>query len=473
VGARLLLVGFDGAEASLVADGITTGTLPTLAALRRRGLWDEVDTPPGLSDDACWCSFATGTEPATHRHRFYKAYRPGTYDWVKAPLTEVPVAAFWNALAADGLRFVVVDAPKSPLGHAADNVVITDWLAHHAHTLPTTTDGDVGRVLDAEMTWNCSAEPDPDALTRTLFDRADARTRLTCTLLARDSWDCCVVVFGETHCVGHSVWGRDDVVRDVYREVDHQLQLVLEAAGADTVIAFSVLGMGPHANGDALLDAVLRRLDQGRSGPVGNPRARRRSTRAMEAARPFVPRPLRRRAPQVVHQAATDVRARDFGRRRFWTVPTDFQDGSVRLNVEGREPHGKIRPGADFVATCDDLRRALLELRDPDHGERLVAAVLFAHDRGEDPMYQDVADLHVVWARPGLIASATSPRVGVVRVESQLDRLGNHRPGGWFVAAGAGVTPGTRTEPARLVDFAPTVASVLGAPDRSEGKPLF
>jgi predicted AlkP superfamily phosphohydrolase/phosphomutase len=472
VGARLLLVGFDGAEASLVADGIAAGTLPTLAALRARGLWGHLDTPPGLSDDACWCSFATGTEPATHRHRFYSAYRPGTYDWVKAPLTEVPVAAFWNTLAADGFRFVVVDAPKSPLGYAADNVVITDWLAHHAHTIETTTDGDVGCALDAEISWNCSAEPDSDALTRTLSARAETRTRLTCSLLARDDWDCCVVVFGETHCVGHSEWGRDDVVRGVYRDVDHQLQLVLDAAGADTVIAFSVLGMGPHANGDALLDAVLRRLDQGPSAPVANARARRRTTRAMEAARRFVPRVVRRGAPRVVHDAATDVRARDFGRRRFWTVPTDFQD-SLRLNVEGREPHGKIRPGDDFVATCDDLRDALLELRDPETGEPVVADVVFAHDRGEDPMHQDVADLHVIWARPGLATAAVSPRVGVVRVESQLGRLGNHRPGGWFVAAGPGVTPGARTEPARLVDFVPTVASVLGAPDGSEGNSLF
>jgi hypothetical protein len=106
----------------------------------------------------------------------------------------------------------------------------------------------------------------------------------------------------------------------------------------------------------------------------------------------------------------------------------------------------------------------------------VVADVLFAHDRGEDPQHQDLADLHVVWARPGLIAAAASPRVGEVRVESHLGRLGNHRPGGWFVAAGPGVTPGTRAEPARLVDFAPTVASVLGAPDGavgSEGQPLF
>jgi predicted AlkP superfamily phosphohydrolase/phosphomutase len=155
------------------------------------------------------------------------------------------------------------------------------------------------------------------------------------------------------------------------------------------------------------------------------------------------------------------IRTRDLSRRHFWTVPTDLQDVAVRLNVEGREPHGKIRP-EDFAAVCSQLRTDLLDLRDPDTGAAVVAEVVFAHDRGEDPSTQDVADLHVIAAGSGTATAAVSPRVGEVRVDPRHKRPGNHRPGGWFIAAGPGIEPGVREEGGSLVDIAPTVASLLG-----------
>ncbi len=136
-----MLIGVDAADRDIVTSGIDAGELPALAALRARGLWGEVTSPRALGDDGAWCSFATGVGPGRHRRRHQRRYRPGTYDWVGAPIASIPFDSFWGALAAQGTRSLVFDLPKSPLGDGGGNVIVADWLAHHAHTMRVTVRG--------------------------------------------------------------------------------------------------------------------------------------------------------------------------------------------------------------------------------------------------------------------------------------------------------------------------------------------
>ena len=128
------------------------------------------------------------------------------------------------------------------------------------------------------------------------------------------------------------------------------------------------------------------------------------------------------------------------GQRRYWVVPADLAATGVRCNVVGREPYGRVAPGADFDRVCAELRDALLELREPETGAPLVREVLRADEIAPGPAPQDFADLHVVWNDTGPLVAATSARVGDVRVELPPMRPGNHVEGGWFVAAGPGMT---------------------------------
>jgi hypothetical protein len=118
------------------------------------------------------------------------------------------------------------------------------------------------------------------------------------------------------------------------------------------------------------------------------------------------------------------------------------------------------------------LRDALTELRDPGTGALLVRDLLRADEIAPGPAPQDLADLHVVWNDTGPLDAASSARVGEVRVELPPMRPGNHVEGGWFVAAGPGIAHGAVDGAVSTLDFAPTVAHLVGDHFDCDGTPI-
>ena len=57
---KVLLLGLDAAEHSLLLEGCDSGWLPTLRSLRDRGAWGLALSPPGFGSGAIWPSFSTG-----------------------------------------------------------------------------------------------------------------------------------------------------------------------------------------------------------------------------------------------------------------------------------------------------------------------------------------------------------------------------------------------------------------------------
>ena len=270
--APLVLIGIDAADAGLVTRWTDDGELPAIAALRARGMTGAVTSPRALGDDGAWCSCATGVGPGRHGRRFQQRYRPGTYDWVDAPTSAILFDAFWGALARQGKRFVVFDFPKSPLGDEPGNVIVADWLAHHAHDSRVAVRGvsdlsvshvPLPRDGAGEPSWDCQTFGvgilDTDVFLTTLRQRSAARTSAFLGVIAVAEFDAAIIVIGEAHCAGHEAWGDERVLLDAYHDVDTQVARIVADAGPDaTVIVFSLLGMGPTYDGMYLLDAVLR-----------------------------------------------------------------------------------------------------------------------------------------------------------------------------------------------------------------------
>ncbi|MEX1006310.1 MAG: alkaline phosphatase family protein [Acidimicrobiia bacterium] len=475
MGADVVLVGLDGADRTEVARLADEGHLPVIAGLRAQGRWGSVNAFDGLGDDAAWSSFATGTTPGRHGRHFYRHYRPGTYDWVPSSRDDIRGDPFWDTLAARGHRFAVLDVPKAPIGRHAENLVVADWMSHGAHELlatchPAPIWGEqlAGWLDRDETTWDCHDAGSDDDFVSSLRQHAALRTDFAIDVLQRAHWDAIVVVFSETHCSGHLLWDRFDRVEDVYRAVDAQLGRLLDAAGAaSTVIAFSLLGMGRHYSSAQLADAVLERLE-----PASTRAELPLTRRGLDAVRARIPRAVRDRIPARVRRVASNSRDREFGQRRFWRVPTDLPHTPIRVNVIGREPYGKVAPGAELDALRDELRSEFLALVEPGTGRRLVRDVIVAREAYPGGAPEDFADLSVVWDRTQALASASSPRVGELHVVPDAWRPGEHRDGGWLAASGPGIAHGILDEPASVLDFASTVACLVGASFDREGSAI-
>ncbi len=474
------MIGWDAADRSAVEGWFRAGDLPHLSALRARGLSGRVAGLPGLGDDACWGSFATGTEPGVHGRFHHRQIVPGTYRIANFFRGRMQGEPFWSALGRAGRRVAVLDVPKAPLAPELEGIQLADWMPHGEDgPTPVGTPASLAASLADRFrpppSISCHEARTSTAGLTELRDRVhadlDRRTALALEWLGRERWDLFLTVFAESHCIGHHCWHLHDSahpshdrealrtlgnpVAAVYRSLDAALGRLVAACDADTVVlVFSLMGMGTnHMGSPDLVDAVLRRLDERRGG--GGARAW-----------------ARRAVLSLRRKRDTPVNELDVEGRSAFVVHTNSVASAIRVNLVGREPHGIVLPGA-YDAHRRFLATSFAALVDPRTGRRLVSEVVSVPERYPGPQTAAFADLLVVWNGDAPITAAASESIGTVTAAAALDPAGNHHPGGWFVAAGPGVAAGTREDAVAVVDFAPTAAAVLGVEIPGPGRPFL
>ena len=115
----------------------------------------------------------------------------------------------------------------------------------------------------------------------------------------------------------------------------------------------------------------------------------------------------------------------------------------------------------------------LHQLVDGRSRKPMVSEVIRSRDLDFGGNAGDLPDLIVRWAlaSPTSIESPTVGRIDPV----YSSRRGEHdvKMTGFFLATGPGVVPGALNHPVKLEDFAPTIASLLGASlDDTDGAPI-
>ena len=136
-------------------------------------------------------------------------------------------------------------------------------------------------------------------------------------------------------------------------------------------------------------------------------------------------------------------------------------------------------------ALCTQLEHDLLDLRDLTTGKPLVSAVVRTRDVYQGEHLDVLPDLLVEWNPEIVLGTATagrsgtgririgSDKIGVIEGENRYCRTGEHRPEGFFVAVGGGITPGRVERTISIVDFAPTITAMLGVPlPDVDGRPI-
>jgi len=124
---KVIVIGLDGLEPSLVEPLLATGQLPNLARLRERGGYARVATTTPAQTPVAWSTFATGVNPGKHGifdfvGRNPQSYLPtlalNKYEQKNAFLPPRAVnlrraKAVWEILAAAGIPSVVLRCPCS------------------------------------------------------------------------------------------------------------------------------------------------------------------------------------------------------------------------------------------------------------------------------------------------------------------------------------------------------------------------
>lgn len=491
--ARVACITLDAAEHSFLRRWAGEGLLPTLDRLLRDSVLSLTRNPEIIYSGSLWASFNSGLWPGRHDNYFYLQTTARSYGLRRFQPEDLSVDSVWNAIARRGHRVAVIDVPKVRLERTSQTLQVSFWGEHEVlcppTCWPTSFAAEVRRVAGKDPVGACDLfRQRPAELSRlrdALVDRAHRRANLALEVLARGPWDLFGLNFSEAHCAGHQLWATrdaghpqhqaafrsalgDDPLLDVYRAVDRELGRVVDALGDDVfLVVLATHGIGPRYDAAAALDEVLRRLDGHKTPAVSAP---------LEALRRLwlrTPGTLRGPFRRLVDRFYDFPRRRERVGRRFFTVPTTDTCGGIRVNLRGREPHGRVDPGPSYLSLCDWLERELLQLENVATGARVVTRVLRGDHLFAGAFRDCFPDLVVEWNDKTPIPAVRSPRVGEVRVDSLNPRTGDHRPTGLVLARGRDLAPRALDGAVPVVDIVPTLAARLGVEVSGiDGKPI-
>jgi predicted AlkP superfamily phosphohydrolase/phosphomutase len=504
--ARTVFIGLDACDLDLAQGFASDGAMPTLAGLLDNAAHIETLGPLGFLVGANWATLYSGTTPSRHQFLCSGQIKGETYEprWI-GPVTEPPPV--WQFVSRAGGRVAVLDAPHAAV-QELNGVQLAEWGCHDRHagtrSYPAAF---LDEINDTYGPHPVGTQPTPfphyapcdivhragvhrtrgenRALLADLLEGHRRKAALSRDLLDRGDWDLFFTALGESHCGGHQFWkvhdpthpwhdGAEraelgDPVRTIYGALDATVGELIERADGATVYVHLTHGMRAHYDGTVLLEPVLWRLDQYASrhferGLLGRATAlaaevipvSQRSRAATAAVA------LRRRAGRIPPLGPpTDAHIPPWlGQRRWWMQPNDSVYGSVRLNVEGREPNGRIAASRrrDAALWLGDRLRELVNV---DTGEAAVASVFLTDDHYERTPGDPMGDLIVEWNRDAPIDRVWSPATGLVNGAYDMWRTGDHHRRGLLLAVGGGIAPGRRAGTMPVVDVGPTLAASL------------
>jgi predicted AlkP superfamily phosphohydrolase/phosphomutase len=497
---KILFIGVDAGDKDLILKWAEAGLLPAFRALLRKGAWGITVNPPGFYVGAIWPSFYTGLSPAQHTRYCYRQLSPGTYETYPIRPSHAKGEPFWNGLSRADKKVAVIDVPKTFPSQILNGIHIVDWGTHDPDsdvlcTWPTSLVGEVLGRFGRDTIGDCNAfrqdATEFISFRDALLARVGKKAALSRYFLQQGRWDCFLTVFSESHCVGHQCWhlhdpshpaydpavacAVGDPIKDVYIAIDQAVGGLIEQAGPETVVMILAShGMGPHYDGTFLLDLILQRLEG-----VNPPKSYPSVTQVMQQVWGKLPEGLRNLLRPLISivprpNVPSERNFLPVGTRKCFQIPNNDVHGAIRINLSGREPNGQIQPGQEYKEFVKSLSQDLLSFVNLDTGESLVRRVFETADFYQGKYMDHLPDLWVEWNRDAPITSVYSSKTGKIHALNKKCRTGDHKPDGLFFLLGPSIRPGPIGQSVSVMDFAPTISSLLGVePSQFEGQSII
>ncbi len=503
---KVLVIGVDAAEPTLLEEMMAAGELPNLTALRSRGLHGGVQNPIGFEAGAVWPTFHTGKNPGKQQqYDGLRKFNPQTYDFDWYQGDQIKSDYIWQYLSKQGKRCAVIDAPYCQIDPNLNGIMILDWGAHvpakgqgmEFVTHPPELAQEVLDLVGPDPTGGIACDDrllesiqDHVAFRDMYMDRLLKKGKLSAHLLAKGGWDYFETVFTDCHCIGHRLWHVNkpdhpaysnkleetmgDPIREAYALLDKSIGIILDQVDERTMtLLFISHGMGHHYTATEILDRALTNIEN--NVQSDGEKSFKETMRGIWHLVPVETRAKLRPIKKYFNGTLAPKYAEFSGNRetrRFFEVFVNNRTGGVRINLKGREAKGIVDPN-DYDALLDEISRDLLDIVNVETGEPLVQEIIKTKEMYGGDFIDTLPDLLVTWNREKPIHVIQSEKIGTIRRAFLDGRTGDHTPFGMFMAAGAGIDQLKLNERAEAIDFFPTLAAQIGIEaDGYDGRPL-
>lgn len=467
-GPRVLAIGIDAAEASLVRQLIDQQKLPSLSSLLEAGCWLNIKSPAEIGSGTVWPTLMSGSNPGTHGVYSEWSWRPESMELTR--FDGATITPFWNSLAEQGVGIGIFDVPFAlPIG-LTKGFEVCEWWAHDrtgyglqvnpepiASLLKDTAAHPLSKTRFVNTTpntqWNL------DELTGACVEGVRLRSELAQRLMSEGQPEFSFLVFPEIHRASHHMWhtadpgnaffhGRQNgsapkpLLHEVYQAVDKEIGKLIEGTATDsTVMVFALHGMRAGLGSPTFLAPWL--CEQGFSSVAGlaSQSWRKRASSILATLKRHTPDLVKRLYYKTAPAAATHKLARpfmwpiyDWKKTRAFSLPTD-QHGWIRINLQQREAEGIVASG-DYEAVCGELEDLLRGLTTED-GLPLTRRIIRTAANVEAALTNPLPDLVVHWAEAAFASPLKIKGSSVVTESVGAKSTGQHASEGFCIYRGS------------------------------------
>lgn len=493
---KVLVLGIDSGEPSLMTQWAADGLLPNMKRLLDKSTWGRVANPRGFESGAAWPTFQTAKTPGNFgQYEGPRYFNPQTYEFDHKTVEQTPPDYIWQRLTRAGKRCFLLDPPYVPLDPAINGAMLIDWGPHLAgkgygrgelQSWPPElaqeaadvagTDPFKGEMCDS---ISLASAADYREFVDQHIDRILRKAKLSTHFLKKGNWDYFQTVFPDLHCVGHRTWHISDnthpnydpafseqtgnLYREAFVAVDQAIGEILSLVDEQSLtLLYLSHGMRQQRTGTGMLDRALARIE-GQKVDLGSVRAKSRLKSLWRQTPPELRsylKPLRRQFRGAFQTSMLLPNRRD---RRFFEVHNNKRTGGIRINLMGREAEGKVAP-EDFDAVLNEVIAHLTPIKNAETGTPLIEEFIKTKDLHNGEVVDFLPDLLVRWDQSHPIKAITSDTIGTIPQDFESLRTGDHSSYGLFAASGGGILRTQLNRDVRAEDFGGTLMEVLGVP---------
>jgi predicted AlkP superfamily phosphohydrolase/phosphomutase len=467
-----LLIGLDGATFSVLDPYIEQGVMPFLGGLMERGTSAVLRSiMPPLTPPA-WTSLVTGKHPGQHGvFDFFQKEEPGSIYFTYTSSQNVGSATIWSLASDQDRRITSLNFPLMfPAPPVEGSVVpggMMPWrqlrLGCHPpglfQRLKDLPDFNPREMLDMEMEVKaidgCPEEEYADWVE--LHIRRERRWGEVLQYLMDDApADLTAIMFDGVDKLQHLCWRFIDPACRPEHPTDWEQEMIERCEryfrSLDGLIAAAVTRAGPDAT-------VILASDHG-FGPtrdVFHVNSWLEREGYLSWADPADAERVRSATDVGFAEMTRHVHAIDWSKTLAYAATPSSQG----INIVERLPGSETPMPEDVRARISvDIAAALMELRRPADGERLIEEVWTREQAFVGPFEGLGPDLSMVLVDGGTISILPSETIVARRDQVR----GHHRWEGFFLAAGPGIRAGERVEELSIVDVAPLILHSLDLP---------
>lgn len=493
---RVFILGIDGATFDLLDPWMAEGHLPNFARVAREGTCQPLlSTIPPVSPIA-WTSLITGANPGKHGIIDWYRMPPDSYNYIPLCGGDRRQPAVWSLLSQAGKAVGVLNVPMSYPPEKLNGVMVSGmdtppsaavytYPAELAAELKTVCGQYVIDIYDLTQGQNWE-----DSI-KQLEAMLDSRKKALFHLLRRHPWDFFMAVFVFADRLQHALWSSSDPkhpfytqekgnkfgqkILEYYKKMDAILGELLQEIGPNTnLFMVSDHGFGPVYKGVSL-NKVLLKMGVLKIDPPLLPKKREIFSllKKLPGIKALQKNPLLKKVKGKVAQNTID-----WAKTKAYTSMTAMM-GGVHINLRGLRPLGQVSPGREYEELREAIIKELQAVRDPQTGVQVFSEIYKKEEVYSGDYLAEAPDL---WAFTHkmeyrvldsyLHIEAPEKDDIVMALPSGMEAY--HRRNGILMAWGPDVTAKKETNPADIIDVAPTVMHLMGAavPQEMDGKVL-